>query len=723
MFNTTCTNTNRCTENHRKKTHNNCDTAVCTETATWGPLDTKDRIYCQRCKTQKIIAGEDIEDYTNNASKCMDPDCDIVGKNKIKYGARGTSTATVCKDCAKKYNFVVIGATICEHKDPNNEYDCITKATKIVSDQNYCATHAKLIGEPIDNILKCIIDNCNERRSVQQYCSKHVSDNIADYKRTSGMCIDCGDQRASFKRGESDKTEYCGECVNKIKIDNPDETFTSSAKMCEIEGCSTRPSYTTDITLPATRCLNCCDNDLKWISVNTHLTIREQQELDLHRLEDKRPEKKKNVSDYCPRCSDELNQSAKVYGWSTDGKKMFCKEHMEPGMVNVISNRCTFDLGPDLEEEKSETVSDSNGGIPEPRLCGNIAQFGLNGFANRCPEHVEERMNLLVNNCKYDGCNNRYTYGTRNLITGKCKLIYCETHKDDDMIANSHPLCKYKEDNLYICNKRASFPEVKNGKETYCETHNINKLPNIIHKQCNETNCIKRARYGSLKGTRHIYKPKDAEKCFDHKTQGMINMIELRCVKCFFGHQHQDKNIRRNQEFMCYSCYRESRDPEALTNVLRKEHIICNSIKEHELIKNNSNVNTIWDKAVGGGSRRRPDILIKLDTHNIIVEIDEKQHNRAFYTDEDARILEIYYALESIPLVVIRFNPDSYYNETGKQIAGLFQGTGIDLKIRTHDSKTKYPNAINDLVTEILDAITNVPTDPIKTVYLRYNLN
>lgn len=285
------------------------------------------------------------------------------------------------------------------------------------------------------------------------------------------------------------------------------------------------------------------------------------------------------------------------------------------------------------------------------------------------------------------------------------------------MFANSHILCKYQEDNLYVCNKRASFPEVKNGKETYCETHNINKLPNIVHKQCNEDNCTTRARYGSLGGNGHSG---SAQKCFNHKKDNMINVLEPRCIKCFFGAQHQSRANRNKWDYMCYSCYRESRDPEALKNVLRKEHIICNSIKEHELIKNNSNVNTIWDRAVGGGSRRRPDILIKLDTHNIIVEIDENQHNRTFYTDEDARILEIYYALESIPLVVIRFNPDSYKNELGKRFNGLFKGTGSDLTIQTCDSKSMYPNAINELVIEILNAIANVPTNPIKTVYLRY---
>lgn len=380
---------------------------ICNTTAVCGPKGTKDRIYCDPCLKQLIKFKKIEQDsYEKTNLKCMDPDCDVVGKNKIKYGARGTKTATVCKDCAKKYNFVVVGDTACEHKNTTDEYDCITKATKKVNGKNYCATHAELIGEPIENVLKCIIDNCNERRSVQQYCSKHVSDNIENYKRTSGMCIDCKKTRASFKRRESDKTEYCGDCVKKIKVEYPDEIFISSAKMCEKCNLS-RPSWAHGPDAYATRCMRCTPkDDVNWISVNTKLTIREHQELELHRLEDKRSEKTKNVSDYCPRCSQEIKQSAKVYGWASDGKKMFCKEHMEPGMVNVISNRCDFDLGPDLEEEKSETISNSNEELLESRLCGRIAQFGSNNFANRCSDHIEEGMNRLVNNCKYDGCSN-----------------------------------------------------------------------------------------------------------------------------------------------------------------------------------------------------------------------------------------------------------------------------------------------------------------------------
>lgn len=68
-----------------------------------------------------------------------------------------------------------------------------------------------------------------------------------------------------------------------------------------------------------------------------------------------------------------------------------------------------------------------------------------------------------------------------------------------------------------------------------------------------------------------------------------------------------------------------------------------------------------FDKQIEGGcSRRRPDILMELGTHTIIVEVDENQHESYDTTCEIARINELFTDLADRPIVLMRFNPDAY---------------------------------------------------------------
>ena len=67
----------------------------------------------------------------------------------------------------------------------------------------------------------------------------------------------------------------------------------------------------------------------------------------------------------------------------------------------------------------------------------------------------------------------------------------------------------------------------------------------------------------------------------------------------------------------------------------------------------------IHDKRVEGGcSKRRPDLLLDLGSHIIIVEIDKNKHNDYDCMCEHKRLMEISMDLSHRPIVFIRFNPD-----------------------------------------------------------------
>jgi hypothetical protein len=84
----------------------------------------------------------------------------------------------------------------------------------------------------------------------------------------------------------------------------------------------------------------------------------------------------------------------------------------------------------------------------------------------------------------------------------------------------------------------------------------------------------------------------------------------------------------------------------------------------------NIDINMVFDKEIEGGcSKKRPDVLIDLLLYSIIIECDEGQHKN--YECENKRTMQLFEDLGNRPLILIRFNPDSYI-ENNKKIEGCF---------------------------------------------------
>ena len=81
----------------------------------------------------------------------------------------------------------------------------------------------------------------------------------------------------------------------------------------------------------------------------------------------------------------------------------------------------------------------------------------------------------------------------------------------------------------------------------------------------------------------------------------------------------------------------------------------------------------IHDKKVADGcSLRRPDLLLDLTTHVLIVEIDENKHTDYECSCENKRLMEISKDLGHRPTIFIRFNPDSYENDDGIRVTSCW---------------------------------------------------
>jgi hypothetical protein len=78
-------------------------------------------------------------------------------------------------------------------------------------------------------------------------------------------------------------------------------------------------------------------------------------------------------------------------------------------------------------------------------------------------------------------------------------------------------------------------------------------------------------------------------------------------------------------------------------------------------------------KVADGCSQRRPDLLLDMGSHIIIVEVDENKHNDYDCSCENKRLMELSQDLHHRPIVFIRFNPDGYINEHGVTIRSCWR--------------------------------------------------
>jgi hypothetical protein len=91
-------------------------------------------------------------------------------------------------------------------------------------------------------------------------------------------------------------------------------------------------------------------------------------------------------------------------------------------------------------------------------------------------------------------------------------------------------------------------------------------------------------------------------------------------------------------------------------------------------------------KIAGGISLCKPDLLLDLDKHTIIIEVDENQHNRYDCSCENKRLMQLSQDNKHKPIVFIRFNPDCYIDDSGIKIISCWR-MGKDGVLRLTESK------------------------------------
>ena len=216
------------------------------------------------------------------------------------------------------------------------------------------------------------------------------------------------------------------------------------------------------------------------------------------------------------------------------------------------------------------------------------------------------------------------------------------------------------------------------------------------------------------------------------------NRVRSRCATCGGGSicEHgrlRPQCIQCEGSQICRICKSKKGntkyDKLCVTCAIHEGHIVKRNYKTKELsmvefITEHTKVDWTNDKAYDlGCSKKRPDMVCDLGSHILIIECDENKHKHGDYSCENKRIMELSqdFSENNIhrPIVVIRFNPDTYIDSNNQKIESCWKA-GKDGILRIKNKEHWYLR-LNKLLDIIHHYLANKPTKDINFEYLFYD--
>jgi len=371
--------------------------------------------------------------------------------------------------------------------------------------------------------------------------------------------------------------------------------------------------------------------------------------------------------------------------FNKEGKKvgMYCQNHKEDDMVFVL--KCDTCIEPGCKTRASFNLINEKKGI-------------------YCEEHKKSDMyNVKDARCISEGCVKIASFN----VTGSNTYLYCNEHKLEGMVNIKSKKCIYEG-----CNKLPTCNKVGETIKLYCADHREINMTNVKNSKCIEKGCFVEASCNFLGEKKRLY-------CCRHKKEGMIQLSAKLCkyiagdFKC---------NTRANPRYngYCIRCYVGLFPANPKTrNFKTKEVKVCEHIKEHF-----PDYTILFDRTIPDGcSKRRPDMYMDMGSHTIIIEVDENQHIAYDNICENKRYMEIFQDLGNRPMVLIRFNPDEYYNSKDVLVKSCWSRSRDGLAIINRNKRDEWKNRLKTLVDSIQKNIENEPNKEIEITYLYYDEN
>ena len=134
-----------------------------------------------------------------------------------------------------------------------------------------------------------------------------------------------------------------------------------------------------------------------------------------------------------------------------------------------------------------------------------------------------------------------------------------------------------------------------------------------------------------------------------------------------------------------------------------------------------TNFTWVSDKKVQDGcSRRRPDLLLDMGSHIIIVEIDENKHTDYDCSCEHKRLMQLSQDLQHRPIVFIRFNPDDYIDQEGILIKSCWKLNKLGVMQIMKTKEKEWEERIDTLKQQIQYWVENSTEKTIEIIELFY---
>jgi hypothetical protein len=433
------------------------------------------------------------------------------------------------------------------------------------------------------------------------------------------------------------------------------------------------------------------------------------------------------------RCSFPGCKTQPIYGRLGSMITEFCADHKRADDVNVKDKHCAHPgcrkipnfgkPGSKVKEFCSDHKRVDDEDVKSKRCahpgCKKVPIYGKHGskFREFCVDHKRVDDEDIANKrCAFPGCKKQPSYGK----SGSKLEKFCVDHKraDDEDMKSKH--CAFPG-----CKKQPHYGRPESGVGEFCVTHKRADDENVIDKHCAHPGCKKIALAGSLYARK--------THCLSHKQPGEF---ARRFPKCAFPDckdrpswttrgdnypTHCETHARRiiddaqnpapaapiaalaanAQEVapiiipreiaslqcaicanirpcdratgLCAPCAGLS-EPRAWHK--KREERMAQVLSAQKLIPTSADMRL--DDSAACKVMSRPDFLFKRAGYTLIIEVDERQHARAFTRAisadstasyscdcELARMIGIHQTLGE-PTIFIRYNPDAYVDARGR---------------------------------------------------------
>ena len=172
-------------------------------------------------------------------------------------------------------------------------------------------------------------------------------------------------------------------------------------------------------------------------------------------------------------------------------------------------------------------------------------------------------------------------------------------------------------------------------------------------------------------------------------------------------------------ERYCLACFvnnPENQNKPNIRNYKTKEKDVVDRITQTF-----TNFTWVLDKKIQDGcSRRRPDLLLDMGSHNIIIEIDENKHTNYDCSCESKRLMELSQDLNHRPIVFIRFNPDDYTNQENILVKSCWKLNKLGVMQIIKNKQKEWKERIETLKQQIQYWIDNPTEKTVEIIELFY---